>query len=63
VRSKLARSALLRRAIEGGNWHILKANHLATIAALERPGLGDLEPYVGLDPAVERGAEQIPLFG
>ena len=62
-RYKLERSPLLRTAIEDGNWHILKANHLRAFAARETIALGDLEPYVGLDPAIEhRGGEQIPLF-
>ena len=63
LRYKLERSPLLRTAIEDGNWHILKANHLRAFAARETIALGDLEPYVGLDPAIEhRGGEQIPLF-
>ena len=63
VRYKLARSPLLRQSMEAGNWHILKSNHLRTLAERETPTLGDLEPLVGLDPAVDHGAEQIPLFG
>ena len=46
-----------------GNWHILKANHLRAFAAHEAITLVDLEPYIGLDPAIEhRGGEQMPLF-
>ena len=63
VRFKLARSGLLRQAIEAGNWHILKANHLRELAARATVDLSDLEPLLGLDPVVDRGAEQIPLFG
>jgi hypothetical protein len=64
VRYKLERSPLLRAALEEGNWHILKANHLRAFAARETVSLGELEPYLGLDPAVERqGSEQMPLFG
>jgi hypothetical protein len=63
VRYKLARSPLLRQSIEAGNWHLLKSNHLRTLAEQDTVSLGDLEPFVGLDPAADRGAEQIPLFG
>jgi hypothetical protein len=63
LRYKLERSPLLRSAIEAGNWHILKSNHLRAYAARDVITLADLEPYVGLDPAIEhRGGEQMPLF-
>jgi hypothetical protein len=63
LRYKLERSPLLRAAVETGNWHILKSNHLRAYAAREVLTLADLEPYVGLDPAIEhRGGEQMPLF-
>ena len=63
LRYKLERSPLLRTAIEEGNWHILKSNHLRAFAARETLTLADLEPYLGLDPAIEhRGGEQMPLF-
>jgi hypothetical protein len=63
LRYKLERSPLLRTAIDEGNWHILKSNHLRAFAAREVVTLVDLEPYVGLDPAIEhRGGEQMPLF-
>jgi hypothetical protein len=62
VRHKIERSPLIREAIERDNWHVLKWNHLR--AFLDRDGaeLGDLEPYLGLDPVVERSGEQLPLF-
>jgi hypothetical protein len=63
VRYKLARSPLLRAAIEDANWHIIKSDHLRTFLAREPLELGDLEPYLGLDPIVERTGEQLPLFG
>ena len=62
VRHKLARSPLLRAAIEAGNWHLVKSHHLRTFAAAERPTLDGLAPYLGLDPVVERAGEQLPLF-
>jgi hypothetical protein len=64
IRYKLERSPLLRSALESGNWHILKANHLRAFAEREQPLLADLEPYLGLDPVIERQAgEQTTLFG
>jgi len=65
VRFKLDRSALLRKAFDDGNWHILKWNHLLSYAArMElQPSLADLEPYLGLDPVAETVGEQLPLFG
>ncbi len=63
LRYKLERSPLLRAALEAGNWHILKANHLRAYALRDAPTLADLEPYVGIDPPIEhRGGEQMPLF-
>ena len=63
VRYKLARSPLLRAALDAGTWHIVKANHLRTFLARDPLDLADLEPYLGLDPVVERSAEQMALFG
>ncbi len=64
IRYKLERSPLLRSALETGNWHILKANHLRAFAERDEPTLADLEPYLGLDPAIERQTgEQTTLFG
>ncbi len=62
VRFKLARSPVLRAALDEGNWHILKANHLRTLVAREGADLERFEPYLGLDPAIERQGEQLPLF-
>lgn len=62
VRHKLDRSPLLREALERDNWHILKWNHLRSFLARDELELADLEPYLGLDPVVERSGEQMPLF-
>jgi hypothetical protein len=62
IRYKLERSPLLRQALEDGNWHILKSNHLRTFAARDVPSLADLEPFLGLDPPADRTGEQMPLF-
>ncbi len=63
IRLKLARSPVLRERLEQDNWHILKAEHLRTLFAAESPTLDDLGPLLGLDPAVESLAGQLPLFG
>jgi hypothetical protein len=63
VRYKLERSPLLRAAIDEFGWHLIKWDHLRTFLATETPDLDDLEPLLGLDPFVERGGEQMPLFG
>ncbi|HET9347212.1 MAG TPA: hypothetical protein VFO05_16085 [Candidatus Limnocylindrales bacterium] len=62
VRHKIERSPLIREAIERDNWHILKWNHLRAFLDRDDAGIGDLEPYLGLDPVVERSGEQLPLF-
>jgi hypothetical protein len=62
VRHKLERSPLLRAAMEEYGWHIIKWDHLRTFLAADKPDLDALEPLLGLDPVVERGGEQIPLF-
>ena len=63
VRYKLERSPLLRAALDAGNWHIIKSTHLRAFLARDPLDLADLEPYLGLDPAIERNAVQMPLFG
>jgi hypothetical protein len=63
VRLKLARSPLLRRALDEQNWHILKTDQLRRLHARDEAGLDQLAPVLGLDPEIEREAEQLPLFG
>ena len=63
MRLKLARSPLLRKAMDDQNWHILKSNHLRRLHGRETADLADLAPLLGLDPEIEREAEQLPLFG
>lgn len=62
VRIKLARSPVLREALQAGNWHILKSNHLRRLFAAEEADLELMAPLLGLDPEVERQPEQLPLF-
>jgi hypothetical protein len=63
VRLKLERSPWLRAELERQNWHILKWQHLETLAARESAHLDWLEPVLGLDPLIERGGEQLTMFG
>jgi hypothetical protein len=62
IRYKLDHSPVLRAAVESGNWHVLKWDHLRTFLAGETIDIGGLEPLLGLDPLVERTDEQLPLF-
>ncbi len=62
VRHKLERSPLLRAAMDEYGWHVIKWDHLRAFLATDQPDLDDLEPLLGLDPVVERGGEQMPLF-
>lgn len=63
LRLKLDRSPWLRSELERQNWHVLKWQHLDTLAS--RPGarMEWLEPVLGLDPLIERGGEQLTMFG
>ncbi|HEY7132591.1 MAG TPA: hypothetical protein VH440_10085 [Candidatus Limnocylindrales bacterium] len=63
VRHKLERSPLLREAFERDNWHVIKWNHLRSFLGREDLSLEALEPFLGLDPPVERSGEQLGLFG
>lgn len=62
VRFKIDRSPLLRAALDRDNWHVLKSNHLRTLAARESVALADLEPFLGLDAAADRSGDQLALF-
>ncbi len=62
LRAKLRHAPVLRRAMDEGNWHILRLDALRRFASLPAPSLDDLQPYVGLDPAADRPGDQLPLF-
>ena len=62
LRAKLRHSPVLRRAMDEGNWHILRLDALQRFAVLPAPSLEDLQPYLGLDPAADRPGDQLPLF-
>ena len=63
VRLKLERSPWLRAEIERQNWHFLKWQHFDALAARDGANLDWLEPVLGLDPLIERGGEQLTIFG
>ena len=63
LRLKLNRSPWLRAELERQNWHVLKWQHIDTIAARPAASLEALEPVLGLDPLIERGGEQLTMFG
>jgi len=62
VRHKLDRSPLLHDAFDRDNWHVIKWNHLRSFLDRDDLSLDGLEPYLGLDPVVERSGEQLDLF-
>jgi hypothetical protein len=61
LRRKLEHSPVLRAAMDAGNWHVLRIDALRRFAARPSPTLGDLEPYLGLDPVADH-PDQLPLF-
>jgi hypothetical protein len=63
VRFKLERSPWLHDELERQNWHVLKWQHLETLSARAGAKLDWLEPVLGLDPLIERGGEQLTIFG
>jgi hypothetical protein len=63
VRLKLERSPWLRAEVDRQNWHFLKWQHLDALAAQDQASLERLEPVLGLDPLIERGGQQLTMFG
>ncbi|MGZ8563772.1 MAG: hypothetical protein ACXWWU_09150 [Candidatus Limnocylindria bacterium] len=63
LRLKLDRSPWLRDEVARQNWHFLKWQHLEGLAARDGGSLDWLEPVLGLDPLIERGGEQLTMFG
>jgi hypothetical protein len=62
ARHKLEASPVLREAMEASNWHLILWPHLKAWLERDPMSLSDLEPYLGLDPTIERRAEQLGLF-
>jgi hypothetical protein len=48
--------------MESGNWHVLLWPHLRAWLARDPVDLNALEPFLGLDPPIERRGEQLNLF-
>jgi hypothetical protein len=63
LRLKLDRSPWLRAEVARQNWHFLKWQHLEGLAARDGASLESLEPVLGLAPLIERGGEQLTMFG
>jgi hypothetical protein len=63
IRLRLARSPLLRERLRADNWHILRWSNVRRLFESGRSELAALSPFIGLDPTVERGDDQMPLFG
>ncbi len=63
LRLKMQRSPWLRAEMERQNWHVLKWQHLDTLVARAGARMEWLEPILGLDPLIERGGEQLTMFG
>jgi len=63
LRLKLERSPWLREEVARQNWHFLKWQHLDTLVGRDGASLDWLEPVLGLDPLIERGGEQLTMFG
>jgi hypothetical protein len=63
LRLKVDRSPWLRAEMTRQNWHVLKWEHLDTLAARPGESLDWLEPVLGLDPLIERGGVQVSIFG
>ena len=63
LRLKIQRSPWLRDELDRQNWHILKWQHLQTLFDREGARIEWLEPVLGLDPLIERGGEQLTMFG
>ncbi len=62
IRHKLDTSPVLRTALETDNWHLVLWPYLRAWLAGDPIDLGALEPYLGLEPSVERPGEQLGLF-
>jgi len=63
LRLKLARSPWLRSEVARQNWHFLKWQHLDTLSGRDGASVDWLEPVLGLDPLIERGGQQLTMFG
>ncbi len=63
LRLKIQRSPWLSEELTRQNWHILKWQHLQTLVERQGAKMEWLEPVLGLDPLIERGGDQLTMFG
>lgn len=62
VRLRLERSPVLRDRMAADNWHILRWSNVRRLHSAARAHLDALGPLLGLDPAAERGEDQMAMF-
>ncbi|MEO7664639.1 MAG: hypothetical protein ABIV26_05880, partial [Candidatus Limnocylindrales bacterium] len=62
LRHKLDTSPLLRAAMADSNWHLILWPQLRAWLEQETVDLAGLEPYLGLEPAIDRRGQQLGLF-
>jgi predicted RNA-binding Zn-ribbon protein involved in translation (DUF1610 family) len=62
AKAKLDHDPRLARAIATGHWQFVKYSSLNALAAAKDVAGYDLRRIVGLEPIIERGEVQIPLF-
>jgi len=62
VNFRLQRDSRLARAVQADGWQFVKFRHLRRLLTEETLDRHALKTVLGLDPIVEQGAAQIPLF-
>jgi len=62
LRLKLRRSPIYGRVLEQGGWTIIRRPFLQALLKLPAVDIFALKQVVGLDPIMEKGEAQIPLF-
>lgn len=62
LRLKLRRSPIYGRVLEQGGWTIVRWRFLQALLSLPAVDIYALKQAVGLDPIMEKGEAQIPLF-
>lgn len=62
LRTRLARSPVLRQRMQHDNWHILRWSNVRRLHASQRADLSVLGPLLGIEPDSDRGEDQIAMF-
>jgi hypothetical protein len=62
VQAKLNHDPRLEEGMADGNWQFLKHASLHALATAKEVARHDLRRIVGLEPIIEQGEAQIPLF-